>query len=73
MAKKLRTFNHFVYVARWGTVMVGILHVLDVWDDLCWGWNIAALLHNVADAELTTHQPMMCLSMNKDIPRKLQL
>ena len=32
--------------------MLGVLHVLDIPDDLCWGWNIAALLHNVADAEV---------------------
>ena len=30
----------------------GVLHVLDVWDDLCWGWNVAALIHNVADVEV---------------------
>ena len=52
MAKKLRPFNHYVYTPRWGTAMVGVLHVLDVWDDLCWGWNVAALLHNVADVEV---------------------
>lgn len=52
VAKKLRSFNHFVDRARRGTVIVGVLLVLDVWDDLCWGWNIAALLHNVADAEV---------------------
>ena len=52
MGKKLRSFSHFVYTARWGTVMLGILLVLDVWDDLCWGWNIAVLLDNVADAEV---------------------
>ena len=32
--------------------MMGIVLVLDVWDDLLWGWNTAVLLHNVADAEV---------------------
>ena len=52
MAKTLRSFNPFVYTARWGTAMSGVLRVLDVWDDSCWGWNVAALLHNIADVEV---------------------